>query len=464
MSRSHSSLLLSFLCLLSFVASPSHGSRSIDWSELDRTALEELKSRNTPGAAIAVIRDGRVAYTKGYGVASVESGAPVTPEMLFRLGSTTKMMTAASLVSLALKGKLKLDAPIGEIVKGLDPAIAAVTPHQLLSQSAGIRDFAATLISNDEDALGRQIKTWKSDIFFTGPGKIYSYSSPGYWLAGFVAEQAGGKLYADVMEQEVFKPLGMTRSTLRPLVAMTYPCAVGHRVDGRSGPVVIRPAFNNTAMWPGGSVYSNVQDLVRFAIALMDHGKVDGAQAIPAAVVEALSIPRILLPGSADVYYAYGLMSYSHRGVPVITHGGASTGYGSTILIAPEQRFAVIIITNKSGEALYQTREKAMEMILPLKASEQEPSPTFPPLTSAEINTLSGVYLHAPQKWEIFSVAGQLRIKYENQESDLIRTGASSYRFGAAGDDELVFIQDSEGKSEYLFTGMYAAKKMDAIK
>src|SRR5688572_26963363 len=85
--------------------------KQIDFAELDKVALEELKQRHTPGAAVAVIKDGQVIYAKGYGVASVETGAPVTPDMLFRLGSTTKMLTAVALVTLAAAGKLKLDAP-----------------------------------------------------------------------------------------------------------------------------------------------------------------------------------------------------------------------------------------------------------------------------------------------------------------------------------------------------------------
>src|SRR5262245_45655762 len=175
---------------IAFSNSPAFAQQKrIDFTELDKVALEELKQRNTPGAAVAVIKDGQVIYAKGYGVASIETGAPVTPDMLFRLGSTTKMLTAAALVTLAAAGKLKLDAPIGDSVKGLNPQLAQVTAHQLLSQSAGLRDFAATIMSNDDPALGNQARSWKEDVFFTEPGKITSYSSPGYWLAALVVDE-----------------------------------------------------------------------------------------------------------------------------------------------------------------------------------------------------------------------------------------------------------------------------------
>src|SRR5579862_1095 len=95
-----------------------------DFSALDKVALDELASTGTPGAAIAIVSGDRVVYTKGFGVSNVETGAPVTPEMLFRLGSTTKMFTAAGLVALVDQGKARLDEPVGKYVTGLPSRIA----------------------------------------------------------------------------------------------------------------------------------------------------------------------------------------------------------------------------------------------------------------------------------------------------------------------------------------------------
>src|SRR5262249_28237991 len=146
----------------------------------------------------------------------------------------------------------------------------------------------------------------------------------------------------------LFKPLGMKRTTLRPLIAATYPLALGHNLENGK-PAVVRPIYDNVAMWPGGSIFSSVNDLARFVIALLNGGKLEGKQALAPLVVEKLPAPHVALPGG-DAYYGYGLMSYRERGVRVVTHGGASTGYGSTIQLAPEHRFAVITLTNRSGE------------------------------------------------------------------------------------------------------------------
>jgi CubicO group peptidase (beta-lactamase class C family) len=455
-------ILCVILLLIAFSHSPALAQQKpIDFAELDKVALEELKQRNTPGGAIAVIKDGQVIYAKGYGVASIETGAQVTPDMLFRLGSTTKMMTAAALVTLAAAGKLKLDAPIGDYVKGLNPQLAQVTAHQLLSQSAGLRDFAATVNSNDDMALGNQSRSWKKDVFFTEPGKIYSYSSPGYWLAGLVIEEVGGRPYADAMDELLFKPLGMSRSTLRPSVAMTYPLTAGHRIENKTA-VVIRPAFNNTAMWPGGSVYSNVGDLARFVIALMTEGRLEGKQALSPLVVAKLPAPHVTLPGTTDVNYGYGLMSYNYRGVRVVTHGGASTGYGSTIQLVPEYKFAVITLTNRSGETLPRARDKAMELLLPLKPPGQEETNSAPPLSEAEMAGYAGRYSHAPRTWDVYIKEGKLWLKHEGGESELKKVGPATFTYDTGG--ELVFAPGPDGKVEHLFLGLYAAKKVPPVR
>ncbi len=230
----------------------------VDFSELDKLIPEELKERNTPGAVITIVSGDQVIYQKAFGIANVETNAAMQPEMLFRLGSTTKMFTAAALLTLAEKDKINMNEPIGNRIKGLNPKVAKATPHHLLSNSAGVRDFAAPVISNDDASLGNMVRSWKDDVFFADQGEIYSYSSAGFWLSGFVVEELQGKPYADAMTELLFKPLGMERTTLRPLMAITYPFATGHAIEAGK-PAILRPLFNNVAMWPAGSMWSNVK-------------------------------------------------------------------------------------------------------------------------------------------------------------------------------------------------------------
>jgi CubicO group peptidase (beta-lactamase class C family) len=458
---SHKPLLLSLMMVLSIFQTRSVNAQSSgpDFSALEKVVLQELKDSNTPGAAIAIVVGDRVVFAKGFGVSSVETGAPVTTDMLFRLGSTTKMMTGAALVTLAAQGKIKLHDPISNYVKGLNPKLGQITAHQLLSNTGGMADFEASIISNDDDALGRMIRTWKEDAQFTEAGKIYSYSSNGFWLAGFVIEQVTGKPYADAMRELVFEPAGMTRTTLRPSVAITYPLAMGHSVSGKEPPKIVRPAYNNVAQWPAGSVYSNVTELSRFAIAMLNAGKVDGKQTLSPEVPAKLPGPYTSMPGDPDVHYGYGVLNFESRGVRTVMHGGFSRGYGSMIQLAPDQRFAVIVVTNKSGGTLPQTRTKAIEMFLTLKPETPEKPKAAQAMTAVELANFAGKYKNGPQTWEINAKNGKLYFKQGAEEIELAKTDQFRLSFGSALENDLAFVANPSGEIEYVFDGLYSARK-----
>ncbi|HEV3471524.1 MAG TPA: serine hydrolase domain-containing protein [Pyrinomonadaceae bacterium] len=447
--------------LAEVIAAETRGPESAgDFGELERIIEEELRETRTPGAAVAVISGGRVVFAKGFGVASVETAAPVTPDTLFRLGSTTKMFTGAALVALAGQGKLRLDAPVGDFAEGLAPRLSGLTAHQLLSNQAGVADFAAPFVSHDDAALARMVRGWKDDdALFAGPGRIYSYSSPGFWLAGYVAEEAAGKPYADVMEEVVFRPLGMARTTLRPLVAMTYPLAVGHGVqEGRA--VVIRPAFNNVAMWPAGSVYSSANDLSRFALAFLHGGQLEGKQALPASVFEGLSGRHVPLPGGEGVHYGYGLLNFEQRGVRLLMHGGFSRGYGSMLQLAPEHKFAVVVVANASGQTMPRTVEKAREMFLPLKPEAAGAGKKALTVSADDLKKFAGAYVNGPQTWEVVSRDGRLALRRDGSETPLSKTGDLRLSFGDSLEQDLVFVAGPEGRAEYLFDGLYSARRV----
>src|SRR5437868_8631774 len=149
-------LILVFqLCAVCSPAQPSVDRLS---SELEKVAPKEMKAAGIPGAAIGIVSHGKILLAKGYGVASVETGAPVSAQTLFRLGSTTKMFTAAALVGMALDGKIDLHRPIGEYVRGLDPTLAKLTADQLLSHTAGLWNDDLPSGSSDESALGREMR------------------------------------------------------------------------------------------------------------------------------------------------------------------------------------------------------------------------------------------------------------------------------------------------------------------
>jgi CubicO group peptidase (beta-lactamase class C family) len=329
----------------------------------------------------------------------------------------------------------------------------------LLSNSAGVRDFAAPVISNDDAALGNMVRSWKDDIFFADQGEIYSYSSAGFWLSGFVIEELHGQPYADAMSELLFKPLGMERTTLRPLMAITFPFAHGHAVESGK-PAILRPLFNNVAMWPAGSMWSNAKDLSRWVIAFLNEGRVDGKQLLSASLINQLAQHHVNVPGETDAHYAYGLTTFKHQGVEFVAHGGFSRGYGSMIQMAPSRKFAVIVLTNKSGETMRKSLNRATELGLGLKDDAPSQPTSVAPPTSSEMNEYVGTYSHAPQTWEVSVKDGKLYVKVDGSEHLLTKSGDRKFTYGAQNENELVFVPGKNGKIEFVFSQLYGAKRV----
>jgi CubicO group peptidase (beta-lactamase class C family) len=430
--------------------------RQLDPALIERVALEELRSTNTPGAAVAVVLGDRVVFSHGYGVASVDTGAPLTPDMLFRLGSTTKMFTASAVVGLALEGKLDLNAPVSRYISGLDPTIGQLTANQLLSHTSGLHDEAPMFGSHDDAALGNGIHAWKADFMFAPPGRIYSYSNPGYWLAGYLAEAVSGKPYADLIATRILVPLGMQRSTLRPAMAMTWPLAQGHEIrDGH--PAVIRPAADNASGWPAGSMFSSALELSRFVIAFMNDGRLDGQQVLPPKVIAGISSPHAEIPGG-DQHYGYGLQLSTSRGMHWVEHGGSRAGYGSTIRMAPERKFAVIIVANRSGSGMPKLADAISESVLALDPkSEREPSTH--PLSAEELHRCAGVYVNGTSKVELEADGGVLKANTDGAIQRFPRAG-DKFLSNEGQSSKLVLVPDSNGRVEFVFVNGRAFRRV----
>src|SRR6478609_9711025 len=158
------------LALLLVLAPASLAFAAPDFSKFGDAVALEMDRANAPGCAVAIVLSNQVIFAQGFGVASVETGGEITPDTLFRLGSTTKMFTAATLVSLAEKGKVDLEKPIGHYIKSLHPKLARVTGHQLLTHTAGLADDPRMDGPHDETALGAAARALKDELCFTEPG------------------------------------------------------------------------------------------------------------------------------------------------------------------------------------------------------------------------------------------------------------------------------------------------------
>jgi CubicO group peptidase (beta-lactamase class C family) len=295
---------------------------------------------------------------------------------------------------------------------------------------------------------------------FAEPGAIYSYANPGYWIAGFMCEELDHQPYAEVLSRRLFQPLGMTRTTLRPMMAMSWPLALGHEVR-QSKPAIVRPQADNVATWPAGQMYSSVLDLARFTMAIMNGGRLGGQQVLHPDVVAKLTTPYVRRPGAND-QYAYGLVVSAHRGIRLLQHTGSRSGYGSIIRMAPDQKVAVIVLTNRSGSSLPRTAEKALEISVPLEPPARSRTKGVP-LTTQEMTNLAGTYSNHRQTVELTVEGDKLWMRRKSnsnadsgtREISKISADILAYQSGEDGQadsatNRIVVVRSADGTAEFI--------------
>lgn len=439
------------------------GQRREDFGELERVVMDELSETNTPGAAVAIVSGEKVVLARGFGVSNIETGAPVTPDMLFRIGSATKMFTAYVLVSLVEEGKLKLNVPVGNYLKGLSPRLSQLTLHQLMTHTGGIKDAKAEPAGQDESALLKSVRSYTDDFIFTEPGEIFSYANASWNLVGAIIEAVSARPYADVMEQKLFKPLGMNSTTFRPTMAMTRQLSQGHRGFGKGNTTVVRPLNNDVSDWPSGYMFSSVNDLSRFVIAFMNGGRIEGRQVLSPFVIEKLSTPYVDVPSHYEnARYGYGLFIQDYRGVRLVHHHGLVGGFGSLITMVPAQRFAVIVLDNKGRITLARTAEKALEMMLPLQPKPEAGMQPLP-VSEAEMARYLGTYANAHLRFTVVNREGRLFFTEPGFEGPITKVGENRFYIQPLymlHPEGITVIMGANNKAEYFHINMRAAKRV----
>lgn len=320
----------------------------VDSAALGSAVRAELGRTGMPGVVVVIVRGDSVEFARGYGVANVETAEPMTPGLLFQVGSVTKTFTAAAVLSAARDGVVHLDAPAGRYVAGLAPRIARLTLRQLLAQTSGLADEEAAHGVHGEDAMLPYLRSWSGAEAPLEPGEAFSYSNRGFTLAGAVVQEAGGAPYADLVRQRVLQPLGMRTATFRPTEAITHPVAQGH--SGRPGEpaAVVRPRADDTRQWPAGYLYASAPEVARLVVALLNRGMVDGRQALPAEVVDSMLAVRVPVPGLPNgAGYGFGLFHDRAGGMASSWHAGTMPGFTALFRVIPERRVGVVLLGNR---------------------------------------------------------------------------------------------------------------------
>jgi CubicO group peptidase (beta-lactamase class C family) len=329
----------------------------------DGAIVAEMQRQNVPGAAIGVVRDGKVVRVSGFGIANLEHNIPVTPGTLFQTGSTGKQFAALSILMLEKDGKLSVEDPLSKFFPDTPKSWADIRLKHLMSHSSGIEDNEALFVDLTRTFTPEALRK----LLFKSPkprkaGAGWSYSNSGYQLIGLVIEKVTGAPYHDFFAARIFKPLGMTSSRgiseadIIPNRASGYEHQQGKLGFPLKNQAWVSQTFNATA---DGSTYVTARDFATY-LATMDNPNSPMRPLWDKAMKPVLKIG----PNSA-ASYGYGWYVATVNGTPIEYHGGAWQGFRAYIIHYPTLKTSIVMLFNSDIPEQYALTSVILNSVLP---------------------------------------------------------------------------------------------------
>jgi CubicO group peptidase (beta-lactamase class C family) len=355
----------SFLLLLCFTVSlNAQKLPAFVTDSLDTYINREMAAWNLPGLAIAIVKDGKVVTSKGYGVREVGKPGKVNDKTLFQIASCSKAFTGTALALLDAEKKLSLDDTVRRWVPGFhlnDPlANKAVTLRDLLCHRIGLQTFQADFVHWDSDLSRDQIiglmAKHEPQIPFRS---AFGYCNAAFLAAGQAIPAATGKTWDEFLAERFFSPLGMSRTTTmhKFIAADTNACSPYTRWEGQQYKLDYDNIDN---LGPAGSLNSCVSDLGRWLLMNLDSGRFNGKEIVPYSALKKTYTPHTIIPRTSSIFpsmhfQAYGLGWFlaDIHGRKVIWHDGGAAGFLSTVCFLPEENVGFVILTNSDNNSLF---------------------------------------------------------------------------------------------------------------
>jgi len=312
----------------------------------DEAVESERIAQKIPGVSVAICRDGKIEKATGYGLANVEWNEAVRPDTIFQTGSVGKQFTATAVMMLVEEGKIALDDRLLNYVEGTPAAWKDVTIRQLLTHTSGIADYGG-----EEGTMGKGVINFRNDYteeqlvqafakmpMDFAPGEKWSYSNTGYVLLGIVIHKVTGKFYGEVLQERIFKPLGMNSTRIISEADIVMHRSGGYRlVNGElKNQEWVSPSLNTTA---DGALYTNVLDLAKWDAALYT-----------TKLLKQSSFAQMWTPvklNDGNTYpYGFGWALPPVNGHRVLAHDGAWQGFTMSIVRFVDDKLTFIVMTN----------------------------------------------------------------------------------------------------------------------
>ena len=339
---------LKLLALLIFVGASLSYSQSPSkqlTAELDKVLGLDFKP-GEPGCTALVAQKGQVLYKKAFGMADIELNVPMQPDMVFRIGSITKQFTAVCILQLMEQGKLGLQDEITKFIPDYPTQAHKITVEHLLTHTSGIASY--TGMKNFMEIMRKDMKPTEVIDFFKNqpmeftPGTKWNYNNSGYFLLGYIIEKVSGKAYPQYLDENIFKPLGMTNSFFGSNNKIIKNRASGYQ-PGNDG-VVNADIMSMTIPYAAGSIQSTVEDLFKWHQALHAY-KLVKKESLEKAFTE------YKLSDGKGTHYGYGWALSAIQGSPTIEHGGGINGFLTDAIYLPNEDVFVAVFSNSNAKS-----------------------------------------------------------------------------------------------------------------
>ena len=314
-------------------------------AQFDKILSEQFKPNET-GCAALIAEKGKIIYHKAFGMADLELNVPMKTDIVFRIGSISKQFTAISILQLMEKGKLGLQDPITSYVADYPSSGQKVTIEHLLTHTSGIVNV--TGMKNFGDIKRKDLSTTEVIDFFKNeplefePGSKWSYSNSGYILLGHIIEKVSGMSYAQYLDENIFKPCGMSNSFLGDDVKIIKNRASGY---AKAGEQTVNANFISMAIPHGaGGIVSTVGDLYKWNRALLEYKMVSRSTLEKA-------FKRHKLNDGNETDYGYGWFFLNIQGHPTVEHGGGIDGFLTSSIYLPSRDVFVAVFSNSTGQS-----------------------------------------------------------------------------------------------------------------
>lgn len=361
------------LCLAAHAQSPSPsappessgetppGFSATPLADFDAFVNAELKKWNAPGAAIVVVKDGKVVLQRGYGYRNLEKKLPMTPQTVQPIASITKSFTVTSLATLVRDGKLAWDKPVRDYLPDFklhnDYATLHVTPRDLVTHRTGLprHDFSWVGTKATRDELYKRIQHMEPSA---APRTTFQYNNFMYMTAGYLGGKVAGGSWEDLVQKNVFDPLGMRSASFSvETLLKASDHATPYQYDEKEVPKATTH-LSAQAMGPTGSINANAEDMGKYLRMLMSKGQFEGKTIINPADLADMTNPQMVMPDArrfeelGPTQYGMGFFLSHYRGQRVVHHGGNLAGLSALLTFLPQQNTGVYVAVNLSATQL----------------------------------------------------------------------------------------------------------------